>query len=62
MKVTLNSDDMTVSDTNLLHEYKVLEKRTDLTPEEETTLYLNAVDAAFTTPDEKIRLRAFLQK
>lgn len=62
MKVTLNSDDMTVSDTNLLHEYKVLEKQTDLTPKEETTLYLNAVDAAFTTPDEKIRLRAFLQK
>lgn len=62
MKVTLNSDDMTVSDTNLLHEYKVLEEKTNLTPEEETTLYLNAVDAAFTTPDEKIRLRALLQK
>lgn len=62
MKVTLNSDDMTVSNTNLPHEYKLLEAKTDLTPEEETTLYLNAVDAAFTTPDEKIRLRALIQK
>lgn len=62
MKVTLNSDDMTVSNTNLPHEYKLLEAKTNLTPEEETTLYLNAVDAAFTTPDEKIRLRALIQK
>lgn len=62
MKVTLNSDDMTVSNTNLPHEYQLLEEKTALTPEEETTLYLNAVDAAFTTPDEKIRLRALIQK
>lgn len=62
MKVTLNSDDMTVSNTNLPHEYQLLEEKTALTPEEETTLYLNAVDAAFTTPDEKIRLRAIIQK
>lgn len=62
MKVTLNSDDMTVSNTNLPHEYKLLEQQTNLTPAEETTLYLNAVDAAFTTPDEKIRLRALIQK
>lgn len=62
MKVTLNSDDMTVSNTNLPHEYQLLEEKTALTPEEETALYLNAVDAAFTTPDEKIRLRALIQK
>lgn len=62
MKVTLNSDDMTVSNTNLPHEYQLLEEKTALTPEKETTLYLNAVDAAFTTPDEKIRLRALIQK
>lgn len=62
MKVTLNSDDMTVSNTNLPHEYQLLEEKTALTAEEETTLYLNAVDAAFTTPDEKIRLRALIQK
>lgn len=62
MRVTLNSDDMTVSNTNLPHEYQLLEEKTALTPEEETTLYLNAVDAAFTTPDEKIRLRALIQK
>lgn len=62
MRVTLNSDDMTVSNTNLSHEYQLLEEKTALTPEEETTLYLNAVDAAFTTPDEKIRLRALIQK
>ncbi len=62
MKVTLNSDDMTVSNTNLPREYKLLEEKTNLTSEEETTLYLNAVDAAFTSPDEKIRLRALIQK
>ena len=35
MKVTLNSDDMTVSNTNLPHEYKLLEQQTNLTPAEE---------------------------
>ena len=62
MKVTLNSDDMTVSNTNLPREYHLLEEKTNLTPKEETTLYLNAVDAAFTSPDEKIRLRALIQQ
>ena len=48
--------------SNLLGINNLLEEKTALTPEEETTLYLNAVDAAFTTPDEKIRLRALIQK
>ena len=61
MKVTLNSDDMTVSNTNLLHEYKLLEQQTNLTPAEETTLPKCSWCGIYDT-DEKIRLRALIQK
>lgn len=58
MKVTLNSDDMTVSNTNLPKEYKLLENAINLTSNEEKTLYLNSVNAAFASQEEKNRLKS----
>lgn len=60
VKVTLNSDDMTVSNINLPHEYNLLEKKTGLTTEDEKNLYLNTVDAAFCSEEEKERLRSLI--
>ncbi|GFZ27005.1 adenosine deaminase [Lactobacillus corticis] len=56
VRVTLNSDNMTVSNTNLPHEYHQLEQRLGLTAREEIQLKLNAINAAFAKPAEKQRL------
>lgn len=60
VKVTLNSDNMTVSNTNLPFEYQQLEKKTDLTKRDKRQLYLNAVRAAFCSEEEKTRLRSLI--
>ncbi len=56
VNVTLNSDDMTVSNIDLPHEYQLLEEKTGLTRADEKQLYLNAVTAAFCSNAEKKRL------
>ncbi|RVU70470.1 MULTISPECIES: adenosine deaminase [Lactobacillus] len=60
VKVTLNSDDMTVSNINLPHEYDLLEEKTGLTRQDERQLYLNAVNAAFCSAREKERLLSLI--
>lgn len=60
VKVTLNSDDMTVSNINLPHEYNLLEEKTGLSNQDEKKLYLNAVNAAFCSNEEKARLRSLI--
>lgn len=60
VKVTLNSDNMTVSNTNLPFEYQQLEEKTNLTKQDEEQLYLNAVRAAFCSEEEKARLRSLI--
>lgn len=60
VKVTLNTDDMTVSNINLPHEYHLLEDKTNLNRDDEKQLYLNAVNAAFCSPVEKERLLSLL--
>lgn len=61
LRVTLNTDNMTVSATNLPHEYQLMEEQ-GLTKSEEKQLYLNSVRAAFASQDEKERLLALLEK
>lgn len=56
VKATLNCDNMTVSNTNLPKEFKLLESRTNLTSSEEHKLLLNSINAAFATDQEKNRL------
>lgn len=59
-KVTLNSDDMTVSNIDLPHEYQLLEEKTGLSSTDEKELYLNAVRAAFCSSKEKSRLLSLI--
>lgn len=60
VNVTLNTDDMTVSNIDLPHEYKLLEDKTGLTSSDEKQLYLNAVNAAFCSEQEKSRLLSLI--
>lgn len=61
LRVTLNTDNMTVSATNLPREYQLMEEQ-GLTKSEEKQLYLNSVRAAFASQKEKDRLLALLEK
>ena len=51
---------MTVSNTTMPREFRRLEESLGLSSQEERTLYLNAVDAAFCDDQEKQRLRRLL--
>ncbi|GGO00638.1 adenosine deaminase [Saccharibacillus kuerlensis] len=58
LKLTINTDNLTVSDTSLIKEYLILIEKFGFTLPEIGTLILNGVDAAFLRPEEKARLRA----
>ncbi len=47
---------MTVSNTNLPKEFKLLEAKTNLTNTDEHQLLLNSINAAFASNQEKNRL------
>ncbi len=51
--VTVNTDNMTVSDTDIKKEYTLLKNSLSLTAEEEKMLLLNAVYAAFLPEEDK---------
>lgn len=58
VKATVNTDNMTVSGTDLFREFDVLKKETGLTACEAQQLLLNAADAAFLPTAEKEKLKA----
>ena len=58
IEATLNCDNMTVSNTNLPKEFKLLESKTNPTEVEEHQLLLNSINAAFASDQEKNRLLA----
>ena len=58
VKVTLNSDNMTVSATSLKEEYRKMATLCELTDGELYTVLMNSIDAAFLPDDEKERIRA----
>ncbi len=60
LKLTINTDNLTVSDTSLAREYGVLIERFGFTLAEIAGLILNGADAAFLRPEEKAKLRAEL--
>ena len=62
IKVTINSDNMTVSNTNVLEEYKHLYKTFKLQKFEVKHFLLNSIDASFTSEIEKQALRRELDK
>lgn len=59
VKVTINTDDMTVSNTNLENEFNIL-KNIGLNDDELKQIALNSIDASFLNDDEKDQLRKFI--
>ena len=57
LKVTVNTDNMTVSDTTIEREYRRLEEELGMTKEEKKLLLFNAADAAFLTEEERGRMK-----
>ena len=58
IRVTLNTDDPTISGIDLPHEYGLLRRELGLTPEEVRQVRRNGLEAAFLRPDEKQELLA----
>ncbi|MCD8325223.1 MAG: adenosine deaminase [Lachnospiraceae bacterium] len=62
LKVTLNTDNMTISQTSMAREVAFVRKHFGLTAEQEKQLYLNAVDGAFLDETSKEELRNAIAK
>lgn len=60
VRVTLNTDNMTVSHTNLPTEYRRLEVKTGLLANEEKEMLQNSIQASFASLKEKHRLLSLL--
>ena len=60
IKVTINTDNMTVSNTDLANEYKKLEKYTGLTKKDFIEMNKNAINSAFISEEEKKELYKFM--
>ena len=56
MLATINTDNMTVSQTTIANEFALLEKEMALTKQEKETLLRNAVEIAFLSKEEKQEL------
>ena len=59
--VTLNTDNRTVSNTSMSEEYLQIKKAFNLKKEEYRHIYLNSVEAAFISENEKQRLKKYLK-
>ena len=62
IKVTINSDNMTVSNTDVIQEFRHLYKTFNLSKEDVKQYLLNSIEAAFTNDINKYRLRSFLDQ
>jgi adenosine deaminase len=60
IKVTLNTDNRTVSDTDLINEISIISEEFAMTYEEYREIYSNSVRASFATDDVKKRLMKFI--
>ena len=60
--VTVNTDNMTVSDTTIEKEFGLLSRELGMTAEDRKKLLLNAADAAFLTSEERWRLKDVIEK
>ena len=57
MKVTVNTDNMSVSDTSISKEFAVLEKTFNITQEQKNKMFFNSIEAAFIDDALKARLK-----
>ena len=62
LRVTINTDNRTVSQTTIAKEIQLVRETLGLTREEELTLYLNAADAAFISKEEREGLKNVITK
>ncbi len=62
LSVTVNTDNMTVSNTTIEQEFTKLRQELGMTEEEHRQLLLNAADAAFLTPEEKWRMKDVIRR
>lgn len=60
VRVTINTDNKTISSTDLSGEYEFAEKELGLKREERELLYRNAIEASFTNAEEKEKLYTLL--
>jgi len=60
--VTINTDNMTVSNTNLENEFSIISKEFGFTKQDEEKLLLNSVKATFLSEKEKEELRKTVMK
>lgn len=61
IKVTLNTDNPTVSNTKMSKEYSVIEENFNISEKELDQLYLNSIEGAFISQEEKDRLKSYLK-
>lgn len=62
VKLTINTDNKTISSTELKDEFEFAEKELGLKKGERIILYKNAIEASFTSESEKQELRELLRK
>ena len=60
LKVTINADNMTVSNTDVFQEFKVMKDTFNLTKEEIISIFYNSIDGAFLSNNEKDKLRQLI--
>ncbi len=58
LKTTINTDNNTVSNTNIIEEYKGVLENTNLSLEELSRMNVNAIRGAFITPQKRAELIA----
>jgi adenosine deaminase len=62
VKVTVNTDNMTVSDTDIRSEYRMLEKTLGMDMKIVRQLLENAVEASFASEEIKLKLQKKIEK
>lgn len=62
VKITINTDNDTVSNINLIEEYEKLLENTNLTIEDLRQMNINAIDGAFITLQKKAAFKARINK
>lgn len=60
LKVTINTDNRTVSQTTMCAEFEKLSQHFHLTLEDKKTILMNSIDAAFTTDEIKNQLKTLI--
>lgn len=62
IKVSLNTDNRTVSDIDLTNEYNIIFNNFEMSEDDYKTIYLNSVEASFADESTKNKLRNYIKK